>query len=954
MIAVLLTGLAGWQILDQTSSHRRLPRLRHLFQDSQFAQALQLGRDILHDHPAHQEVLAITGLAASATGERELAQEYLCQLEIQRTDLRPVYDGWLKSADLHQQAGHLEDAWEILQAVFRIDSTDVLVIRRMAQIRLGIGDQEAAAELLQRLVDLGHASPRELMTLAAGATDLWGEDRIASLRQRAPQDRLLIEAAARQLVRHKQTDAALQLLDEVLQDNPDEPHLLLLRLEVSTDGVENWSALTRLPDSARLWLFLADQVDSVNVIRGAAYVRRALQRRPFDLQTNSEHARRLSRQGAEHEARDYLERAQQLRELTELCSRRDVFGSPRAQRCVDLLSAMGRTEEAIAWCRAERRISSDSEWAADELTALLQIQRGDASRSKPPVDPESDLHMMAVDELLERRHGAQRTAGRSATAAEASRIQFQDVAHDSGLNVLFYNGAQATEQGRRMHEFSGGGVGVLDLDGDDWPDLMFPQGSDDPAGRQPSTVTDQLFRNLRGTSFRDVSEVAGLGDTDFGQGVAIGDVNNDGFDDIYVANTARNTLWLNQGDGTFLRHEPDSDDGVWTISAAIADIDRDSIPDLYDVNYVGGDQAFRLVCDHDGEERVCGPTDFPAEQDVVWSGTEDGSYHRTLRATDAMPPESRGMGIVVGDLLGDGDTQLLIANDESANAFLERDDGGQWRDTAVLRGIAFGSAGTRQGSMGIAAGHVTSRQRTDLFITNYYGESNCLHMQTDDGFFPDMVAPSRLDQPGRRMLGFGTQFLDADSDGDDDLFVANGHLDDFRFLQVPYFMRPQLFENTDGVFTEHSAVAASYLSTPVLGRAVARLDWNRDGRMDLCITHLDRPVALLQNQTPPAQRSLLLSYVGTTQSRDAVGTTLTVQQADNGTSESDQPSVYPILAGDGYACSNERLLHLVIDPETQQVIIHDGQQPVTIPVHDGAPLHWKLVEGHPQAWPIPR
>lgn len=956
-VVILLVGAITWQFFQLQHAHQRRITLRTHYDAADYQAALQLGMELLRQQPEDQEILAITGLSAASLGHREQALKYLSRLRFQRIPDHHVYEGWMETATIHTDTGQLTDAVTQLQAVLNINKTDVLAIRRLAQIRLGVGDQQRSRALLNQLVTLGHASPHELMTLAAGGQDLWSFDRIERLRHITPQDPLLIQAHARRLIRHNRTADALDLLNQALAKHPHNSALLLLRLELDTDGEHNWTPLADADDSTSLWLFLARQVESTDLRRGTGYVHRAVSLSPFDARAISQQARLRSHQGDEDGANGCYFRSSQLQELAELCRQRDAIGSAAAERCVVLLREMYRLPEAIAWCRAELQIDSQSDWARTALNDLLEEQMRVRTSLQPPAPAYAALSVQdAIHHLIELRATASLEADSNHPASNVGHLQFEDVADSTGLHVSFYNGAQATEQRRRMHEFTGGGIGVLDLDGDDWPDLIFPQGSDDPTGRQsPQTApADQLLRNLRGTGFVDVSQVAGITESDFGQGVAVGDVNNDGFDDIYIANTAHNTLWLNQGDGTFVRDQHRQDPGVWTISAAVADINGDSVPDLYDVNYVGGDQVFTQVCDHEGEERVCGPTDFPAEPDLVHFGSKDGTFRPLELTEDITNGPGRGMGVVAGDLLGDSRVQLLVANDESANFFLEYIDN-RIRNTALLRGLATGSDGELQGSMGIAAGHVSSRQRTDLFITNYYAEANCLHLQTADGFFPDMITQQRLEQPGRPVLGFGTQFLDADADGDDDLFVANGHLDDFRHLQIPYHMRPQLFENMGNHFAERLPAASDYLTTPVLGRAVARLDWNRDGRMDLCVTHLDRPVALLENHTIPAERSLMLSYVGTAQSRDAVGTILTMTPTGNlSNGDAEEQATFSVLAGDGYACTNERLQQLVVDRDTQQITVSDGQHAVHIQVDDGESIHWRIVEGRPHAWRIPR
>ncbi|MEO2033534.1 MAG: FG-GAP-like repeat-containing protein [Planctomycetaceae bacterium] len=945
---------------QQAQRQQKLSILRKTYDESRYIVALELCRDVLRMSPADADALAIAGLSAGALKQTQAALHWLSQLPATSTS-RYVYNGRIANADIHRDLGFVDVATGLLQSMLKADATDVLVIRRLAQIHTGIGNQAEAVSLLNRLVQLGSASPRELMTLAAHADDMWSLERIRRLRVSAPDDRRLVLAEAKHLHRQRRDADALQRLRPALRIHPDDPELLLRRLELDDHAAD--TELTRLAacePSARLWLFLAGRAERITHQLATEFAWQAFNVDPFDRAANSCLARLLTQAGQAARAQAFVSRAQRLRELAELCARRDAIGTERAPRAVRLLRQLGRQPEVVAWCRAELRLSPDSAWAVKVLDEVLH-DGVTATRDRPAesIERTSETIELTVSQALEKLNQCRDTgqeAWANANGEHAPRdFRFIDVAQQSGLNVEFYNGAEARESSRRMHEVTGGGVGVLDIDHDDWPDLFFPRGSDDPRGvrTHPATTADQLFRNLRGREFEPVSAVAGIKEHEFGQGAGVGDINNDGFDDIYVANIGRNTLWINQGDGTFQRQTHPADAGVWTVSVAIADINGDSIPDLYDANYIGGENVFTLICDHEGRLRICGPMDFPAEQDVLWWGRGDGDFAVQDEALESISADGRGMGVVVGDLLQTGRVQILVANDESANFFLEVDEVGRLTDSARRRGIAFGGNGLAQGSMGIAAGHAAGRQRLDLFITNYYGEANCLHVQTQDGFFPDLIAQRRLELPGRAMLGFGTQFLDADADGDDDLFVANGHLDDFQFLGLPYKMRPQLFENRNAGFSGSSSSSFPWLEMPALGRAVARLDWNRDGRMDLCVTHLDRPAALLENQTTPLRPSVMLSYVGTLQSRDAVGSGLTVTQESSRQRENSESAVFPILAGDGYECSNQRLFHVVLNDNSGETVVSDGLSTVELSVDLTTPELWRIVEGHSRAWRVP-
>ncbi|MCA9047507.1 MAG: VCBS repeat-containing protein, partial [Planctomycetaceae bacterium] len=285
----------------------------------------------------------------------------------------------------------------------------------------------------------------------------------------------------------------------------------------------------------------------------------------------------------------------------------------------------------------------------------------------------------------------------------------------------------------------------------------------------------------------------------------------------------------------------------------------------------------------------------------------------------------RGMGLIIGNLLNREFPQVYVANDETANFLLEYDPQSETlEDRSLICGGAADRFGATLGSMGIAAGDADRNGLPDLFVTNYYSQANTLYVQAAGGQFADRTSEFRLLIPGYAMLGFGCQFADFDADGDDDLFVANGHLDDFRFRGHPWKMRPQLFcNNGRGAFSEvaFGAVAANgseglrvsdrkssadYFQQEVLGRAVALLDWNQDGATDIVVTHLDRPAALLSNHSvsPNSADTVTFRLSGTHSPRRPIGAV--VRRTDN------PADAAWLWSGNGYECSSEPTLRLCV------------------------------------------
>jgi len=547
-------------------------------------------------------------------------------------------------------------------------------------------------------------------------------------------------------------------------------------------------------------------------------------------------------------------------------------------------------------------------------------------------------------------------------ATEASSPIRFDLA-DAGIDFRYFNSADPATPGARMFEFTGGGVGAIDFDVDGRPDLYFTQGCRWPPDPSQREFLDRLYRNL-GDQYFDVTASAGVVEPRFSQGVACGDYDDDGFPDVYVGNIGDNQLFRNNGDGTFRpvssavsssRAAGDSEGLVWTTSVAVVDVNADALPDLFDVNYVTGPDVFERICDHDGTPRVCSPTVFDAEPDRLWLNRGDGTFAEVSLLTGVVAADGTGLGVVAGDLDGSGRLSLFVANDERPNHFFQNvtaTAGGlpRFDEAAYALGVATDSDGFSQACMGIAAGDANGDGRLDLFVTNYVDESNALYEQRIDRTYEDASRRAGLADPSHHLLGFGTQFLDADNDGWEDLIVTNGHVDDFRFKRYDFEMPTQVFRNSKGTFVEVPPdTLGSYFQKMHLGRGLVRLDWNGDGRDEFALSHLDGPGALLTNITTTGRHSVSLRLRATNSARDAIGTTVVIETAG-------RRLVRQLTAGDGYQASNERKLVVGIGPATRadSVTIHwpSGGSERFDDLVSGRT--WLMIEGRNRPFPVTR
>ncbi len=486
------------------------------------------------------------------------------------------------------------------------------------------------------------------------------------------------------------------------------------------------------------------------------------------------------------------------------------------------------------------------------------------------------------------------------------RPHFADVTEAVGIDFRFHNADDPSTKGRRLIETTGGGVAVLDYDRDGWPDLYFCDGGPWSGDGKPSPYPDRLYRNTGQGRFIDVTESAGLGDRGFSQGVAVGDIDNDGWPDLLVCNLGRNRLYRNNGDGTF--SDITESAGLlaehWSTSAAIADVNRDGIPDIYVVNYLAGERAYHHICGARGVPRICSPADCEAAPDQFYLGLGDGRWENRTAVAGVDGERGNGLGCIVSDLLGDGRTSVFVANDATANfCYVNQGTAGReprFEETAVLWGLAYSSGGRSQGCMGVAAGDFDLDSRLDLFVTNFYRESNALYRQRPGGVFTDEAVAAGIADVSESLLGFGTQFLDAELDGLLDLVLVNGHIDDLTDQGVAYRMPAQYLRNLGGRFAEWPAQeAGDYFQRRVLGRGLARIDWNLDGKPEFVVSHLDDGAVLMENRTENAGHFLAVELAGTTSARDAVGAIVTLTA--NG-----RKYVRQLTAGDGYMASNHR------------------------------------------------
>lgn len=505
----------------------------------------------------------------------------------------------------------------------------------------------------------------------------------------------------------------------------------------------------------------------------------------------------------------------------------------------------------------------------------------------------------------------------SPSIASTLTIKMSDVAEQLGLDCQYDNGA---EPGRGWFtlEGVGGGVTAIDYDRDGWVDLYFSQAGDSPTKPSPAYKPKKLFRSLASKKFVETTRSACVVDFGYGQSVGTADLDQDGFSDLMVANVGRIECYRNMGDGTFERMEmPQApQESKWNSSLQAADINGDTIPDIFHGVYIDGDEVFVKWCQNTTSNRGnCHPKRFtPGRSRVLFSSDEESStFGANWRLAPQSLLDSLKDGYAFGALITNVDqaagNDVFIANDVSPNHFLLSQIGPDGKqhlvECAAESGVAVDSSGRAQACMGIASGDQNRDGLIDIIVTNYRHEVSTLYLQTRPGVFTDGTRGSSLGIYTREWLSFGCQLMDLDNDGWLDFITVNGHIDDLTSEGMQWKMPPQVLKNNRGKFEWlRTPSPGPYFDVDNVGRGLTMVDYNRDGRGDVVATHLDRQCALLENQSPTnGQNFIQLELIGTKSERDAVGAIIRVIAGS-------ESWVVPVTVGDGFYGTNERLSHI--------------------------------------------
>ncbi len=878
------------------------------------------------------------------------------------------------------QVGEIYPAIELLEASLQLypdrDEHRQLLVGFWNEVQR----TEKIAVHLQKLIEHRHFNLALLVSTTETSSRRLSENTADRLQELNPDDHRPRLAEAFLFLYRQNLSGAAQVLQEILQHHPDfAPAHAMYGQVLAHSG--RWSELPewleqaprKCNEFADYWLTLGDYAmtrqDSASAVRAFW---EATQRDPN--RSLAWDRLRLAAQRLQTGDSPYASRVSEtlLQAITDhvdnLLTVRDSFNdftgnSPESQTAAAQLArkllAAGRTWEAEAWSALAMSLDQDPDSGLarlrEEIVTKLRRDPSWFARATPALtidfsflpSPriESDAEVPANNLVIP-------------SVASHDHIRMTEQSDRWGLKTIGDGNDPSDPRLAPLIRSTGAGGGAIDYDLDGLPDLVVINAGGTML--ETDSQPNELMRNV-GDSFHRVSETVGVNDTGYGQGVAVGDFNEDGYPDLFVANLGLNRLLRNNGDGTFTDCTDQLQDTMpdrWSTSAAFADINGDAIADLIVTRYCETVPHLDQACPNkQGEPGPCHPMTFPGEFDRFFAGTADQRLVDMTETWVGQPAAARGLGILTG-VLDNRQLGIFIANDMTRNFYFSPTDDTQTEliDSAPARGVAVDGSSRAQASMGIAASDFDLDGDLDLYVTGFGREYNIFYEQVSPGVWIDGTAKLNLIEPTLPLVGFGAQAVDLDSDGIDEIVVTNGNIGQFSEPGADRYEQPfQVFRRTaDGTFALlDDDPWGDYFRNDHVGRALWTTDVNLDGRDDVVVTHTREQIGLLINETFGRNNRIAFKLTATQCSRDAIGATIRFNVDGN-------PRTLWLLSGDGYFCSNERTLIAGLGKAGEvtdvEVIWQDGsvdelgtlkantQYLVVQGQREAYPLHWYNTE----------
>jgi hypothetical protein len=436
-----------------------------------------------------------------------------------------------------------------------------------------------------------------------------------------------------------------------------------------------------------------------------------------------------------------------------------------------------------------------------------------------------------------------------------------------------------------LPETTGAGCAFLDYDNDGWMDIYLVNSGQCDFFNPNPTLRNALYRNNRDGTFTDVTEKAGVAAGGYGQGVAVGDYDGDGFPDLYVTQYGRSILYHNNGDGTFT--DVTEKAGVaapgWSSSAVWFDYDNDGRLDLFVCRFVDFDKSKNLPCAAGDSPGYCVPRLYKPMPSWLFHNNGDGTFSDVSKSSGIGNHLGKAWGVVATDINNDGRMDLFVANDTVQNFLYANRGDGKFEEIGAQTGVAYSEAGRPRSGMGLDSADFNEDGWMDLFVANIDHEMYSLYKNNGDETFDDQAGPTGIATATRLMSGWGLKFFDYDNDGILDLFLANGNPDDLIQVvrkDVGYQEPMLLFHGTGKSFQNVSAESGPVFARPLSARGLAIGDFDNDGAVDVLISVNDGAPLLLRNNAAKQHHWLGINLVGTKSNRDAIGARITYQAGD--------------------------------------------------------------------------
>lgn len=497
--------------------------------------------------------------------------------------------------------------------------------------------------------------------------------------------------------------------------------------------------------------------------------------------------------------------------------------------------------------------------------------------------------------------------------AQTRSVRFTDITQPAKIT---FNHVTSPDK-KYIVESMSGGVALLDYDNDGYLDIYFVNSLTVDLVRSNQKTKSALYRNNGDGTFTDVAARAGVSDIGWGMGVAVGDYNNDGFDDLYVTCLGKNRLFKNNGNGSFKDVTDDAGvgDPRWSTGAAFVDFDNDGKLDLFVSNYVAFDINHLpefgkgRTCQYKGVAVQCGPRGLPGAGDSLYRNNGDGTFADVSKKAGVSDPSGYyGLGIICSDFDDDGWVDIFVANDSTPNFLYHNNGDGTFKEIAFPAGVAVNENGSEQGSMGVTLGDYDHDGRLDLFVTNFDDDYNVLYHNDGRGSFTDVSYATKVAAVSLPYVGWGTKFFDYDNDGWVDLLVINGHV----YPQLPTYKQRNLMHhnNRDGTFSEVGDELGAPFAEKRTGRGAAFGDIDNDGDVDVVINNLDGAAQLLRNDGGHTNNSVLVKTIGAKSNRNGIGARVSIVSGD-------LKQVEEVCSGATYISQNDLRLHFGLENRTK-------------------------------------